>query len=150
MATRILSKKKGTKRAKAAGMSGQTKRLSAIELVEAVDTGLPVKAYVAVQKETGFSQAEIAGILGVSTRYLQDKKQRDLLNTTASERLVKLREIWDFGLDVFNGNKGNFKEWLNEPLAPLDGKSPMDIMTNFIGMEQVKQLLGRIQYGVYS
>ncbi len=147
MASKVLSKKKGTK---VVGIGDQTKRLSAVELVEAVNIGLPAKMYVVVQKETGLSQTEIADILGVSTRYLQDKKQSDLLNTTASERLVKLREIWDFGLDVFNGNEGNFKEWLNEPLAPLNGKSPMYIMTNFIGMEQVKQLLGRIQYGVYS
>jgi len=150
MAIKVLSKKRGAKRARAIGIGDQTKRLSAIELVEAVKMGLPAKVYVAVQKETGLSQAEIAEILGVSTRYLQAKRQNDLLNTTASERLVKLREIWSFGLDVFNGNKVDFKEWLYEPLAPLDGKSPMYIMTNFIGMEQVKQLLGRIQYGVYS
>ncbi|MBK7653108.1 MAG: DUF2384 domain-containing protein [Flammeovirgaceae bacterium] len=33
---------------------------------------------------------------------------------------------------------------------PLHGRTPLQLMTNFIGMEEVKQLLGRIQHGVYS
>ncbi len=131
-------------------MGETVKQLSAVQLVDAVAEGLPAKAYLNIQKDTGLSKVEIAEILGVSPRYLQTKTGKDRLNTTASERLVKLVEIWNFGVDVFAGDEEDFKEWLDEPLAPLEGKTPLELMTNFIGMEQVKQLLGRIQYGVYS
>lgn len=123
---------------------------SGIELIEAVEEGLPAKFYSTIQKEIGLSNAEIAKILGVSIRYLKDKKQTDQLNTKASERLVKLYELWNFGLDTFDGNAENFKEWLRAPLVVLHGKTPLNLMKNLIGMEMIKELLGRIEHGVYS
>lgn len=89
-------------------------------------------------------------ILGVSIRHLKNKKQTDQLNTRASERLIKLYELWNFGLDAFDGNKENFKEWLRVPLVVFQGRTPLYLMKNLIGIEMVKEVLGRIEYGVYS
>lgn len=96
------------------------------------------------------SHAEMAMILGVSVRYLKSKKRNDLLSTKASERLVKYYELWNYGLDVFDGNEENFKAWLKVPITQLNGKTPHEMMKNFIGMEMVKEVLGRIEYGEYS
>lgn len=138
------------KRDKAIDYSKIIEGYSPLELFEAVDKGLPAKFYSSIQKEIGLSHAEIAMILGVSIRYLKNKKQTDQLNTKASERLVKLYELWNFGLDTFDGNAENFKEWLRVPLVVLHGKTPLHLMKNLIGMEMVKEVLGRIEYGVYS
>lgn len=124
-------------------------RLSPVALAQVVEDGIPVRAYHNVAEATGLSQGDLAEVLGVSTRYLQNKDKDDLLNTTSSERLVQLANIWNLGLKVF-GDKDELRSWLIEPSAPLEGKTPMELMTNAIGMEEVEQLLGRIQHGVYS
>jgi len=126
------------------------KNYSAIELSDQVEQGFPFTAYLDFQRETGFSRTDMAGFLGVSPHYFNNKTKTDKLTKHASERLIKLNEVWVFGMACFNGNKVDFNQWLQMPLAPLHGRTPLQLMTNFIGMEEVKQLLGRIQYGVYS
>lgn len=107
------------KRGKAIDYSKIIEGYSPLELFEAVEEGLPLTVYVSIQKKTGLSRAEMAMILGVSTRYLKSKKQTDQLNTKASERLAKLYELWNFGFDTFDGNTENFKAWLKVPLHSL-------------------------------
>lgn len=138
------------KRGKTINYSKIIKGRSPLEFFHAVEEGLQAKVYASLQKETGLSHAEIAVILGVSIRHLKNKKQTDQLNTRASERLIKLYELWNFGLDAFDGNKENFKEWLRVPLVVFQGRTPLYLMKNLIGIEMVKEVLGRIEYGVYS
>lgn len=138
------------KRGKAIDYSNIIEGYSPLELFEAVEEGLPVKVYVSIQKKTGLSLTEMAMILGVSISYLKSKKRSDLLNTMASERLVKYYELWTYGFEVFDKNEENFKAWLETPLAQLNSKTPLEMMKNLIGMEMVKEMLGRIEYGVYS
>jgi len=123
---------------------------SVIQLSDMVEHGLPFPAYLDFQRETGFPHTEMTRFLGVSQHYLKNKTKTDKLTKHAYERLIKLNEIWVFGLACFNGNKEDFNQWLRCPLVALHGRTPVQLMTNLIGMEEVRQLLGRIQYGVYS
>ncbi|MBK7653116.1 MAG: DUF2384 domain-containing protein [Flammeovirgaceae bacterium] len=121
-------------------------KFSAIELSDKVEQGFPFAAYLDFQYETGFSRTDMAGFLGVSVHYLKVKAINDKLTKHASERLFKLNEVWVFGLTCFNGNKKDFNQWPHTSLAPLHGRIPLQLLTNFIGMEEVRQLLGRIQH----
>lgn len=126
------------------------KNYSAIQLSDKIEQGFPFAAYLDFQHETGFSRTDMARCLSVSTRYLQNKTKADTLNKPASERLIVMTRIWDAGLVTFDGNKEVLNQWFRRPLMPLHGRTPLQLMTNFIGMEEVRQLLGRIQHGVYS
>ncbi len=126
------------------------KNYDPIKLSDSVEQGLPFTLYLNFLRQSRFTQNEMARCLSVSTRYLQNKTKSNKLTKPASERLVILIKIWDAGLAVFDGNKKMLSEWLRRPLIPLRGRAPIQLMTNFIGMEEVRQLFGRIQHGVYS
>ncbi|MBK7652487.1 MAG: DUF2384 domain-containing protein [Flammeovirgaceae bacterium] len=126
------------------------KEHTSIELSDLVEQGLPFTLYLNFQRQSCFTQNEMARCLSVSMRYLQNKTKSDTLNKPASERLIILSRIWDAGLATFDGNKGMLNQWLRRPLISLHSRAPLQLMTNVIGMEEVKQLIGRIQHGVYS
>ena len=122
---------------------------SSVEVVELLEKGLTKRNYLKAKEFTGFSHQEMATVLSVSTKTLEGKKGNDRLSDTASERLLKLAEIASLGHFIFN-NYDLFREWLQKPLRPLGGKKPVELMVNMYGLETVKNLLGRIEQGVYS
>ncbi len=122
---------------------------SSVEVVKLVEKGLTKRNYLKAKEFTGFSHKDLAVILSVSTKTLEGKKPDDRLSDTASERLLKLAEIACAGTQAFNSAK-LFRQWLQQPLRPLGGQRPVDLMLNMYGLDTVRDLLGRIEHGVYS
>lgn len=48
------------------------------------------------------------------------------------------------------GNAQLAERWLNSPALALDGRRPVDVLSAEGGFEMVEQLLGRLEYGVYT
>jgi putative toxin-antitoxin system antitoxin component (TIGR02293 family) len=44
----------------------------------------------------------------------------------------------------------NARQWLASPQLGLGGAIPLDYATTEVGAREVEDLLGRIEYGVYS
>ena len=128
------------------GISGSPSHADVVEMLE---QGFTKSNYLKAKEFTGFSHQDMATILSVSTKTLEGKRNKDRLSDTASERLLKLAEVAALGINVFN-SADHFREWLKRPLRPLGGKKPIEMMVNIYGLEMVKQLLGRIEQGVYS
>ena len=122
---------------------------SEVDVVELLSKGLTKSNYLKAKDFTGFSHQDMAQILSVSTKTLETKRGKDRLSDSASERLLKLAEVAALGKAVFT-DAILFREWLHRPLRPLEGKKPADLMVNMYGLEMVRQLLGRIEHGVYS
>ncbi len=51
--------------------------------------------------------------------------------------------------DVFGGGD-SAREWLTNPQTGLGNAVPLDFAKTEIGAREVENLLGRIEYGVYS
>jgi putative toxin-antitoxin system antitoxin component (TIGR02293 family) len=119
-------------------------------IIDLIDKGFTKKHYSNLKEVLGFTNTRMAGILSVSTKTIEAYKSTDHLPDTASERLFKLAEIAALGNQVFEKDHELFNDWLNKPLRPLNGKKPTELMTNIYGLELVKNLLGRIEYAVYS
>lgn len=92
---------------------------------------------------------EMANILTISIRTYHRLKHKGLLNPVASERLTMLKDLASFGLEVFE-NQASFNKWLRISLRELDNNSPLDLLNTAIGISRVKDVLGRIEYGIYS
>ena len=122
---------------------------SSVEVVELLEKGLTKRSYLKAKAFTGFSHHDMATILSVSTKTIESKKNTDRLSDTASERLLKLAEVAAQGIHVFN-SLDLFRAWLQRPLRLLGGKRPVELMVNMYGLETVKNLLGRVEHGVYS
>jgi putative toxin-antitoxin system antitoxin component (TIGR02293 family) len=125
-------------------------KISSTFIIDLIDKGFTKRNYVNLKDALGFTNTRMANILSVSTKTIESYKVSDHLPDTASERLFKLAEIAALGSQVFDKDHDLFNDWLNKPLRPLNGKKPIDMMTNIYGLDMVKNLLGRIEYSVYS
>jgi uncharacterized protein (DUF2384 family) len=53
-------------------------------------------------------------------------------------------ELWNYGIKVF-GDEIHFVLWYESPIQALGGKKPCEVDES-----EVRTILGRIEYGVFS
>jgi putative toxin-antitoxin system antitoxin component (TIGR02293 family) len=63
--------------------------------------------------------------------------------------LFELTDLFLYGSDVFESRE-NFFKWLDLPNRALGGLTPKELLEIPGGISKVKDLLGRIEHGVYS
>lgn len=79
-------------------------------------------------------------------RWIRNNKK---LDRNYSVQLFELTDLFLFGAEVF-GNKSHFFKWLNMPNTALGGLEPKELLEIPSGVSKVRDLIGRIEYGVYS
>jgi putative toxin-antitoxin system antitoxin component (TIGR02293 family) len=92
---------------------------------------------------------ELAILLSMNERTMARRLVSGSLNKVESERLLLLKALAAHGLRVFE-DQGKFNRWLRRPLEILEGQSPLQLLDTATGFQVVDQILGRIEYGVYS
>ena len=92
---------------------------------------------------------ELATLLSINERTMARRLVAGSLNKVESERLLLLNALAAHGLRVFE-DQGKFNRWLRRPLEILENQSPLQMLDTATGFQVVDQILGRIEYGVYS
>lgn len=129
----------------------QTNSAAAIfALINRARTGLPTSQLRAISLRLALPVRELAPLLATTERTLARRlDQPGELNKMESERLLLLQRLTEHGVDVFE-DQGKFNRWLRRPLVLLGGQSPLELLDTASGFQVVDELLGRIEYGVYS
>ncbi len=91
----------------------------------------------------------MARILAVAKATLHNKKGKAKFDSSTSERILLLADIYSYGYEVFE-NKEKFNRWMKNENSSLGGICPLQLLDTLYGMEEVKHLIGRLEYGVYS
>ncbi|MCK4923033.1 MAG: DUF2384 domain-containing protein [Bacteroidales bacterium] len=91
-----------------------------------------------------------AHMLNVSepTLYRWTKANKNL-ERNFSVKLLEIADLFLYGSEVFE-NKQIFFKWLNLPNTALGGLEPMELVEIPGGVAKVRDILGRIEHGVYS
>lgn len=63
-----------------------------------------------------------------------------------SEQEDRLARVREYALAVFE-NLAEVERWLTAPNFPLGGARPIDLLVTELGMKQVLQELGQIEFG---
>jgi uncharacterized protein (DUF2384 family) len=87
-------------------------------------------------------------------KMLDDRVPLDIIDRDEGLRqtedlLEKMAEIVDRAIKVFN-NESVAKNWLRTPNPYLGDLIPLNMLESAEGIEHVLDMLGRIDYGVYS
>jgi len=91
-----------------------------------------------------------ANMLNISapTLYRWTRSNKNL-ERNFSIKLFEITDLFLYGSEVF-GNDSNFFKWLNLPNTALGGMEPIDLIEMPGGVSKVKDIIGRIEHGVYS
>jgi len=92
----------------------------------------------------------IARLLGISSHSLSKQFKRNEISKGKSEVIIGFLQIWSELMILFKNDNELVVSWLNEPLAPLSGYAPMDLMDTGAGRYSIMETIVRMKYGDFS
>jgi putative toxin-antitoxin system antitoxin component (TIGR02293 family) len=120
------------------------------KLMEVLEVGLPVTELTDLQASLDVPAEKLAPMLGISKATFHRRKGAGIrLGSAVSDRVVRFARLLGKAKKVF-GDMEDAKQWLNSPQFGLGGAVPLDYAKIEVGAREVENLLGRIEYGVYS
>lgn len=117
--------------------------------MEQIRAGLGFHELEKLQKLLGITLEKLANALGMSRATLHRRKVQRRLAQDESEKLVRYQRLLTKAAKVF-GSAQDAREWLTHPQRALGAAVPLDFARTEIGAREVENLLGRIEYSVYS
>ena len=133
----------------AAGRSMPLSGVTPLQKMEISKKGVSKNYLEQFKKATALDYDDLAGALAVTRATLINKKGAEKFNGPLSERIVSLADLYAYGYEVFEDTEA-FNQWMQAPNQALGGLTPLGITDSFYGREEVKSLIGRIAYGIYS
>lgn len=123
--------------------------MSTFEKMEIVKRGVSKRYLESFKKQAELDYDQLAAALSVTRATLINKKGEDTFNDHVSERIISLADLYAFGYDVFEQQE-RFNQWMFTPNQAIGKQAPFDIIDNYYGREAIRNIIGRIAYGVYS
>ncbi len=130
------------------GKSGPSE-FTPFSLTEAIRGGLQVHELDDLQTALAIPLKELVPKLGLSKATLHRRKETGRLAPAVSDRVVRFARLMGKAMEVLESEE-NAREWLTSPQIGLGGARPLDYAETEVGAREVEDLLGRIEYGVYS
>ncbi|MEA3497107.1 MAG: antitoxin Xre/MbcA/ParS toxin-binding domain-containing protein [Bacteroidota bacterium] len=123
---------------------------SPFDFITIASKGLNANTILNFRNHFAIPRGFTAKLLNVSEptvyRWVKANKK---LERNYSVQLFELADLFLFGSEVFE-DKENFFKWLNFQNTALGGLEPKELLEVPGGISKVRDLLGRIEYGVYS
>jgi putative toxin-antitoxin system antitoxin component (TIGR02293 family) len=120
------------------------------DLAKATRAGLSVDSLDTLAEELSIQRLAVARLLGISERTLTRRATSSgRLTAAESDRVVRLARILALAKETL-GSMEKASRWLQTRNRALEGDRPIDRLDTDIGVRSVEQILGRIEYGLYS
>ena len=91
----------------------------------------------------------LSEMLAISKVTINNKKGKGKFSIQVSAKIVELADTYSYGFKVF-GDELRFNSWMFKPNAALGGLPPNKFLNTQCGIEEVKNIIGRIDYGILS
>ena len=120
------------------------------DLLAYEEAGLRLPDLSAVQARYHLSDATVASIIGVNVRTLQRRKRSGgRLSAHESSALLEAMSVLRAGESVF-GDAARYVRWLERRHPGLNDRSPKSLLAFAAGRIAVRDMLGRIEWGVHG
>ena len=120
------------------------------DLVHKVEHGFPYTAFDKLMGLLSLSGTELAKLLDIPPRTLTRRKQAGRFGPNESERLLRLSKLLDAAAELFEDDRNGAVAWLRSPNRALNGETPLAMSKTEIGAREVEDLIGRLEYGVFT
>jgi putative toxin-antitoxin system antitoxin component (TIGR02293 family) len=119
------------------------------ELIQRIQKGLRFSELKTLQDTLDLPFEKLAAKLCISRSTLQRRKATGRLSPDESDKVVRFSRLLRQATRVF-GDVERARAWLKHPQVGLGGVVPLDYASTETGAREVENLLGRIEYSVYT
>jgi putative toxin-antitoxin system antitoxin component (TIGR02293 family) len=119
------------------------------ELIRKIQKGLRFSELETLQNSIDLPFEQLAAKLAISRSTLQRRKAAGRLSPDESDKVMRLSRLLEHAKKVF-GDVDKARAWLKHPQYGLGGAIPLDYAETEVGAREVDDLLGRIEYSVYT
>jgi putative toxin-antitoxin system antitoxin component (TIGR02293 family) len=108
--------------------------------------GLHRDAFTRLKTVIAISGDELSHVVGIPARTVA---RRNLFKPDESERILRVASAFQKSIEVL-GSLDKARRWFTSPKRALGDKTPLEFCDTDIGAEEVCNLLGRIEHGVFT
>jgi putative toxin-antitoxin system antitoxin component (TIGR02293 family) len=108
--------------------------------------GLHKEAFTRLKGVIDASGDELAQAVRIPARTIA---RREVFKPDESERIFRVASAFQRAIEVL-GSLEQARRWFSNPKRALGNKTPMEFCDTELGAEEVTNLLGRIEHGVFS
>src|SRR6266511_3717008 len=119
------------------------------ELIRQIQKGLRFSELETLQNSIDLPFEQLAAKLSISRSTLQRRKAAGRLSPDESDRVIRFSRLLRHATRVF-GDVERARAWLKHPQVGLGSAVPLDYARTETGAREVENLLGRIEYSVYT
>lgn len=123
--------------------------MTSLQKMQIIKSGISKNYLEVFKKSAELDYDSLAEALSVTRTTLINKKGNDKFSDQISEKIIALADLYSYGYEIFE-DRERFNKWMLSPNQALGGLAPIEIIDNIYGREEVRNLIGRIGYGVYS
>ena len=120
------------------------------ETAKTVSAGVPFGLLERFQHDSGLPWPAIGRVLRLPERTLARRRKAGRLASPESDRLVRLAQLFQQAVELWDGNAASATAWFQGPCRALGGRTPLETAETEVGAVEVEQLLGRLEHGVFS
>lgn len=118
-------------------------------LIQSLKIGLPVQELDDLRSCLDVSMERLVPMLGISKATLHRRMAAGRLDPAESDRVVRFARLMGKAVEVMESVE-NARAWLTSAQRGLGGAVPLEYAETEVGAREVEDLLGRIEYSVYS
>src|SRR5881227_2837297 len=119
------------------------------DLIRKIQKGLRFSELETLQNSIDLPFEQLAAKLAISRSTLQRRKAAGRLSPDESDKVIRFSRLLEHATSVF-GDLERARTWLKHPQVGLGGAIPLDYASTEAGAREVENLLGRIEYSVYT
>ena len=120
------------------------------KIIHLVRRGLPFSRLTALATEIGIPSRELAVVLEIPERTLARRRVAGRLGRDESERLLRVARVVGKAIGLFEGDIAAAVAWLKSPQKALSHNTPLSYARFEVGAQEVENLIGRLEHGVFS
>ena len=117
---------------------------------DAVHKGFEPKVYRNIVERVKLSQSEFQHVTLIPVSTIKRRlKNEERFNTQESDAIYRLAMLLKIATELFDDEERALG-WMRENVYGLGGKRPLDMVSTTVDFEIVKDLIGRLEHGVFS
>jgi len=120
------------------------------QLIQQLQVGLSFETLRALESNSGLDVVALATLIGIPERTLARRRSAGRLAPEESERLLRISNIFEKAVELFEGDADAAVLWLTSPKKALNGRQPLQYSRTEPGAREVENLIGRVEHGVFS